>query len=456
MMQGTSSNNWQSWAQSHPTQAQAIVTPRLNKYIPIIPTERQTLLLLLNHIPEIFYGGAAGGAKSFGLLAAALQYVDCPNYNAILLRRTFKDLSKPEALMDIARQWLTNTDAHWNERDKQWLFPSGATLSFGYLESENDKYQYQGAAYHFIGFDELTQFTETQYTYLFSRLRRKEGSTIPLRMRSAANPGGVGHEWVKARFVTAKHPKRLFIPSKLADNPHLDQAEYRETSLSNLDIVTRARLEEGDWEVNESGGIFKRDWFPIIDHFPSNEIVRSVRIWDLAGTEPTSSNSDPDYTAGLKAYLLKSGKILIADMIRFRANSGEVESKVKAAAERDGVKTRIVIEQEGGSAGKAVIEGYQLRVLRGYEVVGKKSTGSKLDRAKPVSAFAEGGHVLLLRGIWNEAFLQEVNVFTGDGKLHDDQVDTLSSAHDELVGVQQTELIPSPDWFNDPLLGSNF
>jgi predicted phage terminase large subunit-like protein len=223
-----------------------------------------------------------------------------------------------------------------------------------------------------------------------------------------------------------------------------------------LDIVTRARLEEGDWEVNESGGIFKRDWFPIIDHLPLSEIVRSVRIWDLAGTEPTSSSPDPDYTAGLKAYLLKSGKILIADMIRFRANSGEVESKVKAAAERDGVKTRIVIEQEGGSAGKAVIEGYQLRVLRGYEVVGKKSTGSKLDRAKPVSAFAEGGHVLLLRGIWNEAFLQEVNVFTGDGKLHDDQVDTLSSAHDELVGVQQTELIPSPDWFNDPLLGSNF
>src|SRR5688572_26073922 len=108
MMQETSFGNLLSWALSHPQEAKAITTPRLNKYIPIVPTERQTLLLLLNHIPEIFYGGAAGGAKSFGLLAAALQYVDVSGYNALLLRRTFKDLSKPEALMDIARQWLTH------------------------------------------------------------------------------------------------------------------------------------------------------------------------------------------------------------------------------------------------------------------------------------------------------------------------------------------------------------
>ncbi len=401
-----------------------------------MPTERQTLLLLLNHIPEIFYGGAAGGAKSFGLLMAALQYVDLPDYDALLLRRTFADLSKPNALIDISKQWLMPTDAVWSEKYRQWVFPSGATLSFGYLEHENDIYQYQGASYNFIGFDELTHFTERQYTYLFSRKRRSLGSTIPNRIRSAGNPGGIGHEWVKTRFVSTRHPKRLFIPSKLSDNPHLDADDYRENSLSNLDIVTRARLENGDWEVNESGGIFKREWFKIVDSLPTDELVRSVRTWDLAGTEPTPNNPNPDYTAGLKGYELVSGKILLTDMLRFRGNSGEVEKQVKSAAALDGVKTRIVIEQEGGSAGKSVIEGYQLRALKGYEVVGKRPTGSKLDRAKPVSAFAEGGHILLLRAPWNEAFLQEVATFTGDGKMHDDQVDTLSSLYEEFSYTQ--------------------
>lgn len=430
-----------SWAQSHPQEAKRITTPRLNKYIPIIPTERQTLLLLLNHIPEIFYGGAAGGAKSFGLLAAALQYVDLPNYNALLLRRNFRDLSKPEALMDIAKQWLFNTDAHWNERDKQWSFPSGATLSFGYLESETDKYQYQGASYAFIGVDELTQFTETQYTYLFSRLRRKAGNTIPIRMRSAANPGGVGHEWVKMRFVTSKHPKRLFIPSKLDDNPHLDRDEYRATSLANLDMVTRARLEHGDWDIDESGGVFKRDWFIVADAPPhENEIVKAVRVWDLAGSEPSNSYPNPDYTVGLKAYLLKSGKIFIADIIRLRANAGEVERVVAKTALADGRHVQIILEQEGGSAGKAVIEHYQLRVLQGYTVYAEKPTGAKLDRARPVSAFAEAGHITLLRAVWIDAFLQEVAAFTGDGKLHDDQVDTLANAH-KALSIPITEFV---------------
>jgi len=408
--------------------------------------------LLLNHVLEVLFGGAAGGGKSDALLMAALQYVDVAGYHALILHQSFADLALPDAIMERSKQWLSPTDARWSGQDKTWTFPSGATLTFGYLENENDKYRYQSAAFQFIGLDELTQFSETQYTYMFSRLRRLQGVDIPLRMRSATNPGGKGHEWVKARFIKPKNtPKRVFVPSKLNDNPHLDRDEYRNTSLSNLDIVTRARLEDGDWDVNESGGIFKREWFPFVDSINPLDIVRTVRIWDLAGTEPTPNNPDPDYTAGLKAVLLKSGKMALMDMIRFRANAGEVETQVKSAALLDKRSTRIVIEQEGGSAGKAVIEGYQLRVLKGYEVVGKKATGSKLDRARPAAAFAEGGHIILVHGAWNEAFLQEANAFTGDGKLHDDQIDTLSSAFDELIGEQVMELIPAPQWFDDPL-----
>src|SRR5439155_6373928 len=82
-----------------------------------------------------------------------------------------------------------------------WKFPSGAVLRFGYLDTALDIYQYQSAEFQFIGFDELSQFKENDYRYLFSRLRKAKGIDVPLRMRSGSNPGGVGHEWVKKRFI---------------------------------------------------------------------------------------------------------------------------------------------------------------------------------------------------------------------------------------------------------------
>lgn len=236
-------------------------------YIPHAPTPRQRLFLDLPH-REAFYGGAAGGGKSDALLMGALQHVDVPGYAALILRRTFADLKKPKALLDRAREWLSNTGATYNSQDHQWIFPSGAILAFGYLQNEADIYQYQSAEYQFIGFDELTQFTESQYTFLFSRLRRTEGVDIPLRMRSASNPGGVGAEWVQARFVPDdwtpdqagalrvwEKSGRAFVPARLVDNPYLDQASYIE-SLDELDEVTRAQLLQGDWSIRQKGNIY--------------------------------------------------------------------------------------------------------------------------------------------------------------------------------------------------------
>jgi hypothetical protein len=240
------------------------------------PTDRQALFLSLDTEREVFYGGAAGGGKSSCLLMAALEYVHLKGYAALLLRRTYADLSKPGALMDRAHQWLRGSGAAWNEQKKQWTFPSGASLTFGYIDTENDKYNYQGAEYQFIGFDELTQFKESAYTYLFSRLRRLEGVDVPLRMRSASNPGGVGADWVNSRFIPegfspemarenvvrwkvgeddeGNPTRRAFVPATLDDNPHLDRAEYRR-SLSELDAVTREQLLKGDWQIKERGDI---------------------------------------------------------------------------------------------------------------------------------------------------------------------------------------------------------
>jgi len=182
-----------------------------NNYIKSKPTKRQ-LEALIDDSKEIFFGGAAGGGKSEFLLMAALQYVEEPGYSALLLRKTFRDLSKPGALIPRSFEWLGDTDAEWKGSDKKWVFPSGAVIIFGHLEHENDKYNYQGGEYNFIGFDELPHFTESQYRYLFSRLRKSKESDIPSRIRSTGNPDGPYLEWVKRRFVDPGHG---IVPSSL-------------------------------------------------------------------------------------------------------------------------------------------------------------------------------------------------------------------------------------------------
>jgi len=223
-------------------------------YIPHVPTPKQHAFLWLM-CKEAFFGGAAGGGKSDALLMAALQFVQVPDYAAIIFRRSYTDLNLPGAIMSRAEQWLAGSDAKWNANDHEWTFPSGAKLVFSYLQRPNDKYRYQSADFQFIGFDELTHFPEDDYTYLASRLRRPSAgplSQVPLRIRGAANPGGVGHRWVKERFVDGRNEQRVFIPAGLEDNPHLDQESY-EASLELLDPITHAQLRHGDWSIRPPG-----------------------------------------------------------------------------------------------------------------------------------------------------------------------------------------------------------
>lgn len=185
-----------------------MLTPKVSPYCPHRPTDKQALALVAHrfmpqHEPaEVFYGGAAGGGKSDWLLMAALEHVDVPGYAGLLLRRTFQDLALPGAIMARSREWLTGK-AHWNEQRHKWTFPTDASVTFGYLRHEDDVYQYQSAEFQFIGFDELTQFTEWQYRYMRSRCRRPAEGILaggPLRVYSASNPGGIGHGWVKKYF----------------------------------------------------------------------------------------------------------------------------------------------------------------------------------------------------------------------------------------------------------------
>jgi len=136
---------------------QKALTPRLTKYIPYEPTPKQRAFLLMNDVKEILYGGACGGGKSVAQLMAALQFVDIPGYSAILFRKTYADLALPGALISMSKEWLMpfveSGEVKWSEKEKKYTFPSGATLAFGYLESENDSYRYQGAQFQYIGMD---------------------------------------------------------------------------------------------------------------------------------------------------------------------------------------------------------------------------------------------------------------------------------------------------------------
>lgn len=260
-------------------------------YIPHTPHPKQAEFLALDCL-EAMYGGAAGGGKSDALLMAALAYVHVAGYSALLLRRTFRDLNQPDAIMARSHEWLRGTDAKWNDRDKRWTFPNGSTLTFGYCDSEKDKYQYAGAALQFIGWDELTQFPEAWYRWLFSRLRRLVGADIPLRVRSATNPGGLGHEWVRRRFIEPGDPKRPFVPALLDDNPSLDAATYR-ASLAELDATTRAQLERGVWVRDSEGLVYHydegRNAIPLA-LAEKLKITHKLLALDFGVTAPTSFN----------------------------------------------------------------------------------------------------------------------------------------------------------------------
>ena len=300
-----------------------------------MPTAKQLAFLLCPRV-EAFFGGAAGPGKTEGLLMGALQLVEWPRYSALLLRRTYRQLNQSNSIMNRALQWLANTDAVWNNTDKRFTFPSGATLTFGNLDSENDVYQYDSAEYQFIGFDELSSFSERQYTYLFSRLRTTTDNPVPLRMRSASNPGNRGHDWVKARFMIGQPPEvlqhhfptRFFLPARISDNQHIRSDEYL-ASLANLDAVRRRQLLDGDWEVMPSGNLFRREWFAVVDDWP-REVTGVVRAWDDAATRDGG-----DWTVGVLMAMTQSGVVYVIDVARIQGSPLEVERLKAVTAHAD-------------------------------------------------------------------------------------------------------------------------
>lgn len=245
------------------------------------PHPRQAEFLSLT-CEEALYGGAAGGGKTEALLMWLAQGVEVPGYSAVFFRRTYAQLSKSnDSPVTKSHELFKPLGGKYKGSEHKWVFPSGATVEFGHLPHETSVHDYQGPAYHRVAYDELTQFSEAQYLYLFSRMRMRKDFPIKMGVRAASNPGGSGHAWVKQRFISREAekmiqslgayerspaglvfwptPNRAFVPARVADNPSLDINDYVERMLTQLPPALRMRLLNGDWSVVEDA-IIQVEW----------------------------------------------------------------------------------------------------------------------------------------------------------------------------------------------------
>ena len=244
------------------------VKEEVNKNVIFQPNDGpQTDFLAAPEI-DVLYGGAAGGGKSYAMLVDPLRYAHRAAHRALILRRSMPELRE---LIDKSRELYPQAfhGCKFREVEKLWNFPSGAKVEFGFLERDADVYRYQGQAYSWIGFDEITHLpTEFAWNYLASRLRTTDSEITPY-LRCTANPGGVGAHWVKKRYISPAPPNesfdgddglsRKFIPARLDDNPYLSEDGRYEQMLKALPDVQRRQLLEGNWEITEGAAFTEFD-----------------------------------------------------------------------------------------------------------------------------------------------------------------------------------------------------
>ncbi len=422
------------------------------------------------------YGGAAGGGKSWAMIFEPLRHMDNPKFGCVIFRRNSVQVRNEGGLWDESQNVYTLFHAHPREAYLEWQFPSGARVKFAHLEYDKNVLDWQGTSIPFIGFDELTHFTEQQFFYMLSRNRSTSGVKSYIRATTNPDPDSwvrrfidwwIGEDglpikdrsgklrWfirIQDKFVWADtadeifeqygrgpeiQPKSVtFIPSKLEDNKILMQKDPG--YLANLlaqNRVDRMRLKDGNWDVRaQAGMLFQREWFTTIDAVPGGW-QRAIRFWDRAATKPNETNKDPDWTRGLLMYKYPNSVFVVADLVSLRDTPGKVEALIKRTAINDGLDVEVWSQQDPGSAGVAEAEHF-IAMLVGYNVHTMTTSKDKVTRAKPVSAQCEGGSIYVVRAKWNEEFFNELENFSDNDEeyAHDDIVDVLSGAFNNLLG----------------------
>lgn len=444
----------------------------------IAPQEGPQTKFLECNADVCFYGGSAGGGKTFGLLLDPLYHIDNPKFGSVIFRRTTKQITSEGGLWDTALELYTSIGGVPKESPVYHFdFPSGMKISFSHMEYDKNRFDWQGSQIADIKFDEICHFSWKQFSYMLSRNRSDSG--VAGKIRGTCNPdpdswvrtfidwyigedgfvvperSGVirwfvveGDEvfWGNSRqelvdqFGKDSLPLSFtFIRSSIEDNQILLRKDPGYLAkLNALPRVERAQLKEGNWNIRPTAGsYFKRTDFEIVSAVPAG--AKRVRAWDLAGTDrdpedrKNKKEGGPAYTAGIKMSRV-AGIYYIEDSTRFQSDASKVISQIKNIGSQDGKLVTIRLPQDPGQAGKSQVKSF-VKELAGYTVRYYPVTGSKETRATPLASQAQAGNVKIVRGPWNESFLSEAENFP-EGKFKD-QVDAAADAFDELANTKK-------------------
>lgn len=451
----------------------------------LYPQEGPQIRFLQSSADICIYGGAAGGGKTYALLLAALRHIRVQGFSYTIFRKNYKQIFNPGGLWDEAcgifgslpRARDHISDGSWHFYGEKGLL---SKVSFAYIERNSDCNSYQGSQFCYIGFDELTHFSEYIFFYMLSRNR----STCGVKPRVLATCNSDAESWV-AKFVEwwidqdtgypipersgvkrwfirrdeilywantceelwerfglrtkeeRQEPKSVtFIMSNVYDNKEL--LRINPGYLANLKAmpeVERERLLRGNWKIKPAAGLyFKRTQVgEMLQNVPL-DVVRWVRAWDLAATSE-DEGGNPAYTAGVLMGKRSNGRYVIANVVNVRLSASEVRQTVKMNAAMDIARykrVRVRLPKDPGQAGKDQAQSY-IKFMAGYDVCTVAESGSKESRAEPVAAQWQAGNFDVVIGDWNEEYFAQLESFPAS--KYKDMVDATSSAFAEIENI---------------------
>lgn len=482
----------------------AKVLLKWSRYIPHRPSAKQREALLRTE-KELLFGGALGGGKSDFLLMCCLQYMDVPGYAACIFRKNLTDLKLPGALLDRTRSWLKpflySKEVKYVPSEHTFYFPTqypdgtpgeDARLAFGYLADVNARDRYQSAEYQTIAFDEISHWeTPGDYTYLLTRLRKtvcgihgkkpngdpnwqddciecKLKKDIPVRMRAATNPGGLGGNWIKKRWqivpdpamysdrreallaiangikvpYVGTHPKRAFVPSYISDNPFLDQKDYDEF-LNDMSPEMRSQLRDGNWDVRPDSRFQRINarYYTLYEDmyrvgptlFPFSTFKRIILVVDPASTVKEGIIDDkvhkkaPSFTSISTFGINNNNDLFWLDLLHFRSEIPDVVEQIKMAYLKY-KPAYAIMELNGVGIGPAQ---YIKRI--GIPVKGIRKGVDKLENSTAASILLKAGKLYLPNNAhWIDECEDELFSWTGLPQETDDIIDNFSDAANDI------------------------
>ena len=411
--------------------------------------------------------GSAGSSKSYSILLKWFRYVDCPYSRGVIFRTTSTQLLAQGGLWEEAQSLFKRVYGNRlkiNIKLMKITFPSGASLQFSHYENEKAKEKFKGLQADYIAFDEATEFTEEQITYLLSRNRNPKAEVYhKASMCMATNPHcdsflkdwiwwwldpetgipdpkkkGVTRYFVKQRdgtldwYDTREEAEVVYgtdedngvksmcvIGSTVYDNPFISKAYIG--NLKTQSRVEQDRLLYGSWTAREeSAGYFKKEWLTQMKYARGDSVAK-VRAWDLAASVPSESYKNPDWTAGVLMSKDKEKMYTIEHVTRFRERFQGVEQRIIDQAYEDGRDVVILIPKDVGSSAQSYAMSLQAKIAElGFTVRLVKPKLDKVTRFGAFAAMAEALRVRFVEDDWNKDYFNELEMFDGSRKNKDD------------------------------------